>query len=249
MSWSENRSASSEGAYWNKDKIAKHVKQINAVLTKLAADEDLQDDLKLPPVIIAINHWTGKHRLNPEDAAKLQNNRRIVYVLQRMQMLAHVCREGKMAVPLDHLMKGIPQLRDEVILKTYQEDFRKIMEEEEHIRKRSREDHASAIEASEAKLPDKYEDNAENISMADETQQPQRCASQAADIEDSHAADSDNKASLVSTIMIIAVVLMAVTMVLALRKARIRKLGHTEANSLDSPLFDAAMQDQDLPDL
>jgi hypothetical protein len=43
------------------------IEQINAVLQLLSRDEDLQDDLhRLEAVQTAIAHWTGTHRLPPE---------------------------------------------------------------------------------------------------------------------------------------------------------------------------------------
>lgn len=91
-------------------RTADHLRSINAVLLKLSNDEDFQDDLKLPIVKAAIDHWTGKNRLDTEKAQVLQNNRRVVYVLQRFQMLQSVCREAQMSVPLDHLLLGKQEL-------------------------------------------------------------------------------------------------------------------------------------------
>ena len=62
---------------------ADKLRAINAVLAKLAQDEDLHDDFKLPVVKAAIDHWTGRARLDPDKAQHLQNNRRVIYVLQR----------------------------------------------------------------------------------------------------------------------------------------------------------------------
>ena len=90
--------------------VLEKLSHVNAVLLKLSKDEDLQDDLKLPAVVTAIDHWTGKNRLTPEKAQLLQNNRRVVYVLQRFQLLQAVCREAGMSVPLDHLLSGKQEL-------------------------------------------------------------------------------------------------------------------------------------------
>lgn len=95
------------------------IKPINAVLLMLSKDEDLSDDLKLKEVKIAIDHWTGKSRLMPEQANKLQNHRRVVYVLQRLQMLQHVCREANLPVPLDHLLNGLPELNSQYITSNF----------------------------------------------------------------------------------------------------------------------------------
>jgi hypothetical protein len=94
---------------------AEQLRQVNSVLEKLAKDEDLQDDFKLPIVRTAIDHWTGKNRLDPEKAQLLQNNRRVVYVLQRFQMLQSVCKEALMPVPLDHLLAGKKELDISVV--------------------------------------------------------------------------------------------------------------------------------------
>lgn len=91
------------------------LRAINAVLSKLANDEDLQDDFTLPAVQVAIKHWTGTHRLDPEKAQSLQNNRRVIYVLQRFQMLQSVCKEAMMPVPLDHLLQRKSELDANVV--------------------------------------------------------------------------------------------------------------------------------------
>ncbi|KAJ1427352.1 hypothetical protein B484DRAFT_397219, partial [Ochromonadaceae sp. CCMP2298] len=90
--------------------VQEKIANVNAVLRKLSQDEDLQDDLKMAAVKTALDHWTGRRRLAPETAEKLQNNRRVVYVLQRLQMLQHVCREAGMPVPLDLMLSGAAEL-------------------------------------------------------------------------------------------------------------------------------------------
>lgn len=118
--WSENREKVSG--------VPKAVKlqkigQINAVLRMLANDEDLQDDLKQKDVITAIKHWTNQKRLSHEEALKLQDNRRVLYVLQKFQVLQQVCKEGGIAVPLDHLMTGQKELSNEFIVKMFGSEF------------------------------------------------------------------------------------------------------------------------------
>jgi hypothetical protein len=108
MSWSENRI--STGGTVDIAKINRQIEQVNSVLLMLSRDEDLQDDLKMPIVQKALFHWTGVNRLKPEEAEKLQESRRVLYVFGKLQLLQAVCREAKMAVPLDHLMNGSPQL-------------------------------------------------------------------------------------------------------------------------------------------
>lgn len=94
--------------------FAEKLKQINAVLLKLSQDEDLHDDFKLAPVKVAIDHWTGVKRLDVDRAQQLQNNRRVVYVLQRFQMLQSVCKDAGMPVPLDHLLLGKTKLDENI---------------------------------------------------------------------------------------------------------------------------------------
>lgn len=116
LSWSENREKC-QGI--SESVIKERIKNINDVLAKLSKDEDLQDDFKLPQVTVALNHWTGKARLPPEEAEALSDNRRVVYVLQRLQMLQSVCRASQVAVPFDHFIKGRSKLSDEAILHTF----------------------------------------------------------------------------------------------------------------------------------
>lgn len=64
---------------------------INSVLLFLSKDDNLHDDLKLPIVNIAINHWTiPDKRLPPEKAKRLQEDRSVLYVLEKIQLLQHV---------------------------------------------------------------------------------------------------------------------------------------------------------------
>ena len=91
------------------------LRHVNAVLQKLSKDEDLHDDLKLPAVKAAIDHWTNRNRLDPEKAQLLQNNRRVVYVLQQFQLLQNVCHSAGMPVPLDHLLLRKSELEPSII--------------------------------------------------------------------------------------------------------------------------------------
>lgn len=102
MSWSENRHTESKSS--QEEKLIK-LRQVNTVLEKLAKDEDLHDDLKMPVVKRALDHWTGRKRLSAEDAMEFQDNRRAIYVLQRLQMLQSVCYEAGIPVPLDYMLE------------------------------------------------------------------------------------------------------------------------------------------------
>ncbi len=104
MSWSDNRSNDSSNQR-NWDEKRARLEQVNAVLGKISQDEDFYDDLKIPLVKKALDHWTGKNRLPPDEAVQLQDNRRCVYVLQRIQMLQSVCQAAGIAVPLDLLLE------------------------------------------------------------------------------------------------------------------------------------------------
>lgn len=119
MSWSDNRTKTEVTI--NKEKILEKIKNVNAVLEKLAKDLDFQDDLKTPDVKCALDHWTGKNRLHPEEALKLQDNRRCIYVLQRLQMLQHVCHDAHIAVPFDLMITGKDKLPESFINSTFGE--------------------------------------------------------------------------------------------------------------------------------
>jgi hypothetical protein len=113
MSWSDGREAGinqSQLKQRKKDALT----AINGVLAMLASDEDLHEDLQLPIVKVAMQHWTGTKRLPPEQAAKLTENMRVISVLQKFQRLTAVCQAGGIAVPLDHLLARRPVLSDEL---------------------------------------------------------------------------------------------------------------------------------------
>jgi hypothetical protein len=118
MAWSENRNKSKDKV--DPKVVSEKIYQINAVLNKLAGDEDFQDDLKLPIVQKALKHWTNQHRLPPEEALKLQDNRDVVYVLQRFQIIQTVCREARISVPMDLILSRSAQLSPDLIAHVYQ---------------------------------------------------------------------------------------------------------------------------------
>ena len=56
ISWSENRERSRS---YSSSQLLEKIDLVNGLLKILADDEDLQDDLKLPQVQIALKHFTG----------------------------------------------------------------------------------------------------------------------------------------------------------------------------------------------
>jgi hypothetical protein len=120
MSWSENRKDTK--SYYSPELKREKLRQINLVLEKLANDEEFHDDLKLPVVIKALNHWTNKERLPAEDASALQDNRRVVCVLQRIQMLQSVCRDAQIPLPLELVLKKAHKISNEIAIKLFGQD-------------------------------------------------------------------------------------------------------------------------------
>ena len=74
-SWSSEREVSSRTEE-RRIEVKGHVDQLQKVLQLLAKDEDLHDDLRMPSVVVAVNHWTGVKRLPPDEAERLSENRR-----------------------------------------------------------------------------------------------------------------------------------------------------------------------------
>jgi hypothetical protein len=121
MSWSDDRTKASGVPLSVRKENLRHV---NLVLQKLAGDEDLHDDLKTSEVQRAIQHWTGSKRLPPEDAVKLQHHRRVVYVLQRMQMFQMIFKQaGITHVPLNLLLEGKSAVPTDVALQLFGADI------------------------------------------------------------------------------------------------------------------------------
>lgn len=121
MSWSENRSKDEKKP--SLESRRNSLRQVNLVLEKLSKDEDLHDDLKLPEVKRAIQHWTGQNRLPAEEAVKLTDHRRVVYVLQRLQMLQSVSKEALIGVPFDQFISGATRVPDDLAIKLFGEDI------------------------------------------------------------------------------------------------------------------------------
>mmetsp|Transcript_4268 Transcript_4268/g.5876 ORF Transcript_4268/g.5876 Transcript_4268/m.5876 type:complete len:196 (+) Transcript_4268:38-625(+) len=133
-SWSDKREKSSRTI--TKSVIENRIQDINKVLHKLSNDEDLRDDLKLPEVIIALNHWSGKQRLQPEEAERLlEENRRVMYVLQRLQMLQSICREAQVSVPFDSFLKSRSKLTEKEMISLFGNEYLKVIKcDEEDVK-------------------------------------------------------------------------------------------------------------------
>lgn len=63
MSWSDYRN---NGKHQERDKKSRleAIGVVNAILAQMANDEDLHEDFEVPAVKIALQHWTGKNRLD-----------------------------------------------------------------------------------------------------------------------------------------------------------------------------------------
>jgi len=120
MSWSDDRT---EVSVDNSLEKLDQIKNINGVLKQLAQDDDLSEYLKEEIVNTAIQHWTGKNRLPPEEASHLQNSKSVMYVFARFGKLQMACRQAKMGVPLDHIMQRLPKLKIELITRVFGEDI------------------------------------------------------------------------------------------------------------------------------
>lgn len=94
MSWSEGRNAVNilENDS-KKKKVIEGVRGVNELLAKFSRDEDLKSDLKLAEVNDAILHWTNVKRKSPEEAARFEDNYRVISVLQKIQQLQSVCQQ------------------------------------------------------------------------------------------------------------------------------------------------------------
>jgi hypothetical protein len=114
--WSSNRKQAQSLPHEN---IEEKIKLVNDALRKFSLDDDLQDDLKLPVVIKALNHWTGKSRLPAEEAELLEENRRVMYVFKNLKIIQAVCRTAGISVPFDHFLNGKPQLSDAAIASSF----------------------------------------------------------------------------------------------------------------------------------
>lgn len=121
MSWSDNRDRDS-GVPLSVRK--ENLRQVNLMLQKLANDEDLHDDLLQADVKRAMQHWTGIKRLPPDEAVKLQENRRVVYVLQRLQIFQSVFKQaGIPQVPLELFIQRATQVPDDLVKKLFGADI------------------------------------------------------------------------------------------------------------------------------
>ena len=130
MSWSSGRTPTTETVTGKKSISDQHkvklegILQVNGVLEMLSRDEDLHDDLKLPNVRAALNHWSGIKVLPPEVySRKLETDRRVNSVYAKLKLLQSVCFQANMKVPLDHLLEGKRQLDSYALTTSFGADF------------------------------------------------------------------------------------------------------------------------------
>lgn len=122
VSWSEDRSGTHKEIESPERRIEK-LALVNGMLNHLANDEDFHDDLKLEIVSIAVNHWTGMKRLPPEEAIKLQRNRRVAYCFERIAKFQQCCKEAGMATPLDNLLQRQRKLPYKLVQQHFGDDL------------------------------------------------------------------------------------------------------------------------------
>lgn len=125
MSWSEGRDVKSSERKASSDaKKLESIRQVNGVLRKLAHDEDLQDDLKLTNVRLAIDHWSGIVRMQPEKYKKvLENDLRVNSVYPKLKLLQSVCNDANIKVPIDHLLGRMGELEPYIMTSSFGTDF------------------------------------------------------------------------------------------------------------------------------
>jgi len=100
------------------------IRSVNGCLAMLAKDEDLQDDLQLPLVLLAISHWSGTNRLPPEQySKKLERDLRVQSVYPKLKRLQAACAVARIGLPLDHFLQGKPELDSRVLTQAYGADF------------------------------------------------------------------------------------------------------------------------------
>jgi hypothetical protein len=124
VSWAEGRQTPGVQKGSDDDKKLEAIRVINGILKKHADDEDLQDDLKLPQVKLALDHWAGIRRLPPEQyLRKLENDLRVQSVYPKLKMLQAACNDARMPLPLDHFVQGKDKLDTLVLTRTFGTDF------------------------------------------------------------------------------------------------------------------------------
>jgi hypothetical protein len=127
MSWSTNRKSENEVKI---EKIRSNVRAVNGILSQLARDSDLQEDLSDSEVKLAMKHWTGEKRLPPEEAQRFQENYRVLATLGKIRKLQEACRELGVPVPLDHVISRKTELDSYVLGLLKIPEIEKLIKEE-----------------------------------------------------------------------------------------------------------------------
>ena len=89
VSWSSDSSAI--GGEISEENLEIEIRELilktNIMLENFANDESLQKKLFLGSLEIAMGHWTGLKRLNKQEAARLKDNRDVMYVFSKLTSL------------------------------------------------------------------------------------------------------------------------------------------------------------------
>lgn len=117
MSWSEGRE--NKNNTLDIQKQIESLNSINQLLLKLYKDEDFHYELELDVVRVALNHWSGKNRLPTEKAVKLQENRDVIRVYQRIQMLQYASTNANVPSIVEFALKRQNKLSIEWISKNF----------------------------------------------------------------------------------------------------------------------------------
>jgi hypothetical protein len=124
VSWAEGRKTPGVQKSHEDEKKLEAIRAVNGILKKHANDEDLQDDLRLPQVKLAIDHWAGIRRMPPEQyLKKLENDLRVQSVYPKLKMLQAACNDARIPLPLDHFVQGKDKLDTLVLTKAFGTDF------------------------------------------------------------------------------------------------------------------------------
>jgi len=88
------------------------VERCNYLLSAFAKDEQLQQALRHPSVIRAINHWTGRARLSSEEANTLMDSENLEWkqliqpAFNKIRVLQEACGKASLPVPIDDVFAG-----------------------------------------------------------------------------------------------------------------------------------------------
>jgi hypothetical protein len=116
--WSDNRTSVKVDEAKAVEAAKKQISSYNALLSKMASDNDLHAYLALPITQAAIQHWSNVKRLSPEQARVFERDNKVLYVFRYIQGIQFESNKNVVAnsILMEHMMRRRSSLEDTAVI-------------------------------------------------------------------------------------------------------------------------------------